>query len=303
MKRKNCACKFEIGISKNWSLLEEKKNFLFLLCISRSLLPALRENNRFGEAADLVQYFHPHSDELIAVLCDGRFYHRAITESVTMTNSNDHLEFIRNHLNDYAGQIIQKIQTDHEQFQAHVTRLQTIRKQKLEKQLNDADGNDDDCDMFSDTTSMNSSRYTGSSRGTARTFRSSKSKRRHERKLLSLKEGSPFEDIALIDVIYNLIQQIYGQQPHIGEQLKCLIDLELDTCAREMQRKFGELLDDIQRKMDQIWLPEMIVSGEIKAEEFMDYLHAQNQQHYAMISKWIFIFFLLLRNVGKQLRI
>lgn len=247
-------------------------------------MPALRENNRFGEAADLVQYFHPHSDELIAVLCDGRFYHRAITESVMMGNSNDHLESIRKHLNDYATETIQKIQSDHEQFQTHVNRLQTIRKEKLEKQLND-DGNDDDCDMFSDTTSMNSSRFTGSSRGTARTFRSSKSKRRHERKLLSLKEGSPFEDIAIIDAVYNLVQQIYGQQSQIGEILKCLIDLELDSCAREIQTKFSELLDDVQRKMDQIWLPEMIVSGEIKAEEYMDYLHAQSQQHYAMISK------------------
>lgn len=249
-------------------------------------MPALRENNRFGEAADLVQYFHPHSDELIAVLCDGRFYHRAITESVTMANSNDHLESIRKHSNDYAAEIAQKIQSDHEQFQTQVNRLQTIRKQKLEKQLND-DGNDDDCDMFSDTTSMNSSRFTGSSRGTSRTFRSSKSKRRHERKLLSLKEGSTFEDIALIDAIYNLVQQIYGQQSQVAELLKCLVDLELDTCAREIQTKFSELLDEIQRKMDQIWLPEMIVSGEIKAEEYMDYLHAQSQQHYAMISKCI----------------
>lgn len=247
-------------------------------------MPALRENNRLEEAADLVQYFHPHSDELIAVLCEGRFYHRALTESVTMANPNEHAELIRKHLNDYAAETAQKIQNDHEQFRTHVNRLQTIRKEKLDKQLND-DGNDDDCDMFSDTTSMNSSRFTGGSRGTGRTFRSGKSKRRHERKLLSLKEGNPFEDIALIDAIYNHVQQIYGQQSQIGEVLKCLVDLELDSCAREIQKKFSELLDDIQGNLDKVWLPEMIVSGEINAEEYMDYLHAQNNQHYAMISK------------------
>lgn len=248
-------------------------------------MPALQENNRLSDAADLVQYFHPHSDQLIAALCDGHFYHRAITESSTMPNSNDQLDLIRKHLSEYADQILQKIHTDHDQFQAHVTRLQTIRKEKLDKQANDNDGNDDDCDMFSDTTSMNSSRFTGGSRGTARTFRSSKSKRRHERKLMSLKEGNPFEDIALIDVIYNLIQHIYEQQSHIGEQLKCLVDMELDASAREIQKKFAESLEHINRSLDTVWLPEMIVSGEIKVEEFMDYLHAQNQQHYAMISK------------------
>lgn len=270
--------------------------FVFFLsaCYNcRSLLPALRENDRFGEAADLVQYFHPHSDELIKVLCDGRFYHRASTESVTMTTPNDQFEFIRNHLNDFAGQTIQKIHSDHEQFQTHVDRLQTIRKQRSEKQLNGGDGDgDDDCDMFSDTTSMNSSRFTGGSRAsTARTFRSSKSKRKHERKLLSLKEGNPFEDIALIDAVYNLIQHIYGQQQHIGEHLKCLVDMELDACAREIQQKFGELLERIKQTVDSVWLPEMIVSGEIKAEEYMDYLHAQNQQHYVMISKCCAFFY------------
>lgn len=201
-----------------------------------------------------------------------------------MSSPSKHLDFVRNHLHDCAGQVLQKIRTDHEQFQAQVDRLQTIRKEKLEKQAN-GDAHEDDCDMFSDTTSMNSSRFTGGSRGTARTFRSSKSKRRHERKLMSLKEGSPFEDIALIDAIYNLIQHIYEQQPHIGEHLKCLVDVELDGNAREIQKEFGELIDLVSRTLDVVWIPEMIVSGEIKVEEFMDYLHAQNQQHYAMISK------------------
>lgn len=199
-------------------------------------------------------------------------------------------DFVRNHLNEFAGQTIEKIQADQTQFKYYVTRIQTVRKEKAEKLLN-GDGDDDDCDMFSDTTSMNSSRFTGGSRGTAKSFRSSKSKRKHERKLMSLKEGNPFEDIALIDTIYTSALNIYGQQQQIHDILKSLVDLELDSAAIEIQKAFNGFLDDVKRSLDVVWLPEMMVSGEIKVEEYMDYLRVQNEQHYAMISKG-FVYFL-----------
>lgn len=245
-------------------------------------MPALQENNRFIQAADLVQYFHPHSTLLIRVLCDGKLYQRAIIESASIPEP--HIGLIRNHLYEFAGRMIEQIYADHEQFRKHVARLQTIRKKKADKLLN-GDPDDDDCDMFSDTTSMNSSRFTGGSKSSARTFRSGKSRRKHERKLMSLKEGNPFEDIALIDALYNLIHKVYGQQLEIHDLLKSLIDLELDDIGIQVQNVFNGLLEDMKRSLDLVWIPEMMVSGEINAEEFMDYLRVQNEQHYAMISK------------------
>lgn len=246
------------------------------------MLPALQENHKFDEAVELVQYFYPHSVLLIQVLCDGKFYQKAILESAHLPVSQDH--FIRNHLILFANRTIERITADHVQFRNQVTRLQTVRKQKAEKLLN-GDGDDDDCDMFSDTTSMNSSRFTGGSRGSTKSFRSSRSKRKHERKLMSLKEGNPFEDIALIDAIYNLALNIFGQQQHIHILLKSLVDLELDTIGIVIQKQYNELLEFIRSSLNIVWLPEMMVSGEIKVEEYMDYLRAQNEQHYAMISK------------------
>lgn len=248
-------------------------------------MPALQESRRYNEVADLVQHFHPHSEELVRVLCDGRLYQKAVLEASTMSDSS-HLSFVRSNLMDFAKQTIEKTRLDHEQFRTQVKRLQTIREEKSQKLMNgDADEDVDDCDMFSDTTSMNSSRFTGGSRGTARTFRSSKSKRKHERKLMSLKEGNPFEDIALIDALYTHIQNAYGQQQPINELLKSLVDLEVDEIAIDLQHVFGDSLDQMKQMMDVIWLPEMMVSGEIKVEDYMDYVKAQNDQHYAMISK------------------
>lgn len=251
-------------------------------------MPALQENNRCNEAAELIQYFRPHSEQLIKVLCDGRLYQKAILEVANVPDLQ--IDFVRNHLNEFAHQTIEKIQADQTQFTYQVNRLQTVRREKAEKLLN-GDGDDDDCDMFSDTTSMNSSRFTGASRGSAKSFRSSKSKRKHERKLMSLKEGNPFEDIALIDAIYTLTLTIYGQQQLIHDILKTLVDLELDIVAIDIQKAFNALLEDVKRSLDLVWLPEMMVSGEIKVEEYMDYLRVQNEQHYAMISKEILILF------------
>lgn len=81
--------------------------------------------------------------------------------------------------------------------------------------------------MFSDTSSVNTSRYSTSSRGTGKTFRSSKNRRKHERKLLSLKEGNPFEDIALIDALYVLIHKILEQQSNVRDICLALIELNL----------------------------------------------------------------------------
>lgn len=42
-----------------------------------------------------------------------------------------------------------------------------------------------------------------------RSYRSSKNRRKQERKLLSLKEGSTFEDLGLIHVLYQIITTAY----------------------------------------------------------------------------------------------
>lgn len=150
--------------------------------------------------------------------------------------------------------------------------------------MNGIEDDVNDCDLFSDTSSMNSSRFTGTSKGSGKSHRSSKNRRKHERKLLSLKEGNPFEDLALIDAIYNLAQKSYAQQQQVHDLLQALIDLQLDNEGIQLQQTFEELLTVIKDSLDSVWLPEMMVPGELKVEEVMDYAQSQTNQHYAMIS-------------------
>lgn len=270
-----------------------------------SLIPALQENGKFKDAAELVKRYRNNFDLYVKLLCEGKHYSDAIFEAKNHSQLSGKCEsplesfavfnlfhfysvedFVRTHLTDYANQLTDKVRADCDQFVAYSQRLQKVRKDKTDRLLNGIEDDVDNCDMFSDTSSMNSSRFTGTSKGSGKSHRSSKNRRKHERKLMSLKEGNPFEDIALVDAIYNATHKAYGQQTHIHDILQSLIDLGLDVEGVKLQKSFDELLLTIRDSLDKIWIPEMMVSGEVKVEEIMDYVKVQNEQHYAMISEW-----------------
>lgn len=260
-------------------------NFLVSL-LYRSLLPALQENGKHRDAADMAKYFSQGASQLVRILCDGRLYREAIFEVTQQTDIPTSL--ISDHLNEYANQMLPKLQADNNQFNAYVLRLEAVRKLKADRLLNGDDGDDDlaDFDMFSDTTSMNSSRMSGSSRHSGRSRRSSKNRRKHERRLTSLKEGNPFEDIALIDALYTLCHKIYDQQTQIRDLLQSLIAIGLDGIGVEIQAAFQQSLADITKALDVVWIQELMVPGEPKFEEISDYIKLQKDLHYAMISKY-----------------
>jgi hypothetical protein len=67
--------------------------------------------------------------------------------------------------------LLNEINEDETSFSHYKNRLQIVRKEKLTKKQEADDGDegkfDDDCDLYSDTTSMgSSSRSTASSKGT-----------------------------------------------------------------------------------------------------------------------------------------
>lgn len=253
----------------------------------RSLLPALQENGKHRDAADMAKYFNQDARELVRILCDGHLYREAVFEAgqqAAVAPSS-----VSDHLTEYAQQMLAKVRADHSQFNGYVRRLETVRKHKAERLLNGDDGDDDlaDFDMFSDTTSMNSSRMSGgSSRHSGRSRRSSKNRRKHERRLTSLKEGNPFEDIALIDALYTLCHKIHDQQPPMRDLLQSLIAVGLDGVGVEVQAAFQQSLADIAKALDVVWIPELMVPGEPKFEEFSDYVKLQTELHYAMISEY-----------------
>lgn len=196
------------------------------------LLNTLSDVGRWKEACDLVRRFLPHDNmTLLDVLVKGKFYQEAILE-VALVDKKELLdELVRPQLKQHLLEAITSVENDRKLYLEQKERLLLIRSEKTKKMQNPDDDNDD---MFSETTSIASSQ---NSRSSSKTFRSSKTKRKHERKLMNLKEGNKYEDVALIDSIWKLVHKIISteNQETIKELLKHSVEMEIDESGKVLQ--------------------------------------------------------------------
>uniref|UniRef100_A0A182RQR3 Elongator complex protein 1 n=1 Tax=Anopheles funestus TaxID=62324 RepID=A0A182RQR3_ANOFN len=235
--------------------------------ILRSLVPALLEAGEY-DAAATIAYDHL-KDARLAIEClvkDHR-YERALL----LANEPDLQDKVRSCLGNYLTTLDETLCSEKEQFLHQKERLATVREERARKQSSaaagedqgDMDGDCGDCDLYSDSSTIASSRHTGTSGRSGKSHRSSKNRRKHERKLLNLKEGNPFEDIALIDALHTLIVRVCNieRQRHVRSICQVALELSYDDEARRLQHEYGALLQLMRYSLDAIWLPEMIVPG------------------------------------------
>ncbi|XP_053960279.1 elongator complex protein 1 [Anastrepha ludens] len=256
-----------------------------------SMVSALQEQGRYDIAHQLLKTYGTNFKEALQCLLKGNLYLAAILEVRMHCQEIDLLdEVVKPDLIAYSKQLAQQLADDEKLFVEHKQRLHDVRvlaQQKRDGLVNCYDQPDiDEADLLSDTTSLRSSRYTGSSQGTGKTFRSSKNRRKHERKLLSLKPGNPFEDIALIDALYNLVMKLANQQQQMRDTCKALIELQLDEVAAALQTQYGHLLTLMQDSFDAIWTDEMVNTQamQYKPTPYTDYTQLQNEQRYAVLA-------------------
>ncbi|XP_040154975.1 putative elongator complex protein 1 [Anopheles arabiensis] len=235
--------------------------------VLRSLVPGLLEAGEYDAAATIA---HDHlKDARLAIEClvkDHR-YERAL---LLATEPELH-EAVRSSVGEYLTTLIETLCSEKEQFLRQKDRLSTVREDRIRKQsaaaaagdLDDGDGDCGDCDLFSDSSTIASSRHTGTSGRSGKSHRSSKNRRKHERKLLNLKEGNPFEDIALIDALHSLVVRVCGveRQRHVRSICQVAMELCYDDEAHKLQEEYGALFQLIRYSLDAIWVPEMIVPG------------------------------------------
>uniref|UniRef100_T1P7H5 Elongator complex protein 1 n=1 Tax=Musca domestica TaxID=7370 RepID=T1P7H5_MUSDO len=267
--------------------------------VALSLAAPLQEQGRYEEAYHLSKTYGQNPKDSLQCLIKGKLFLKAISETQMQQGSGDNkaqdeedtlTTLVSNELLAYQSVLLNSITGDEDLFKQHKDRLIQVRANRLKLAQFGAGDDDqvdiDECDLLSDTTSMRSSRYTASSRGTGKTFRSSKNRRKHERKILSLKPGNPFEDIALIDALYNQITRCFGQQQHVRDTCKAMLQLQQDAAARQLQASYKHLLSTMQNSLDDIWIEEMLQSC---GQQFLqgpnvDYTQLKNEQRYAMLS-------------------
>ncbi|XP_053669456.1 elongator complex protein 1 [Anopheles marshallii] len=272
--------------------------------VLRSLVPALLEAGEY-DAAATIAYDHLKDTRLaIDCLVKDHRYERALL----LANEPDLQAKVRSCLGEYLATLDETLCAENEQFLRQKERLVTVREERSRKLTSAAAGEDHgdadvdcgDCDLYSDSSTIASSRHTGTSGRSGKSHRSSKNRRKHERKLLNLKEGNPFEDIALIDALHTLVVRVCGveRQRHVRSICQVALELSYDDEAQKLQRDYGALFQLIRYSLDTVWVPEMIVPGlppSSGAETAMvgdmsapiltpsDLVRAQDAQRYALI--------------------
>ncbi|XP_077863175.1 elongator complex protein 1-like [Saccoglossus kowalevskii] len=233
---------------------KEKKSDL-----CRELADYLHAHRQYSEAAYLLEHYIDDMEEAIVMLIDGSLWDDAL---LTMYRHN-RMDIIETNLkpalllnfNTYVSQLDGMMS----QFETHKNRLAVVRetKEKRKQGLFDEDGvPDKDGDLFSDTSSIGrSSSYTASSSRIS--GRSSKNRRKAERKKYSLKEGSEFEEFALLQALCDIVMKVEKLKGDVGNLLKALIQCQYDIQAGELQLCMEKMVTSVDKSMNEIWKPDL----------------------------------------------
>ncbi|GBP91737.1 A disintegrin and metalloproteinase with thrombospondin motifs 7 [Eumeta japonica] len=150
--------------------------------------------------------------------------------------------------------------TNSSTFKIHKERLQIVRENKSKKseEFYDVSFANKDSDLYSDAGSTLAS---SASRSSSRTFRSSKNRRKHERKVASLKEGSQYEDVALVMALHTLVTATFNMRSYVKEVNVALCCFNMDKEALMLQNGLDKLLNEMKDSFKQIWTNELVLEA------------------------------------------
>ena len=86
--------------------------------------------------------------------------------------------------------------------------------------------------------------------------RSTKNRRKAERKKHSLREGSANEDIALMEALGEIVSTVDRLQDEVAGLLGILVQFGFMNEGKDIQRIFEKLLSLVKSKMNKIWPPQ-----------------------------------------------
>ena len=130
------------------------------------------------------------------------------------------------------------------------------------EEMIEMDRNVEDADMFSDTTSFRGSvTSTVKSKSTLKTrtttrSKSSKNRRKQERKIYTTKEGSMYEDIGIIAAVHELISSVSQVRDEVREVVRVAVEIGRDDLVPDTQNKMEEWMTLIDKVSPVVWRPE-----------------------------------------------
>ncbi|XP_037351049.1 elongator complex protein 1 [Talpa occidentalis] len=234
--------------------------------LSRTLAGKLVEQRKHQEAATVLEQYAQDYEEAVLLLLEGA----AWEEALRLVHKYNRLDIIETNIKPSVLEAQKNymvfLDSQTAVFSRHKKRLSVVRelKQQAQQNLDDEVPHCQESDLFSETSSvMSGSDMSGKySHSNSRiSARSSKNRRKAERKKHSLKEGSPLEDLALLEALNEVVQGIEKLKDEICQLLKMLFLFEFDEQGRELQKTFEDTLQLIERSLPEIWTPNHLQSS------------------------------------------
>ncbi|XP_064414336.1 elongator complex protein 1 isoform X2 [Latimeria chalumnae] len=231
-----------------------------LASLARTMSGKLGDQRRYSEAAVLLEQYAQDYEEAITLLLEGGAWEDAL-RLIYKYNRLDILETnLKPALLEAQNNHMLFLESQKTTFLRHKTRLAVVRelKEKVQQELLDEEAPDGpEADLFSEASSVvtgsavSSTKYSHSnSRISAR---SSKNRRKAERKKHSLKEGSPLEDVALLEALGEIMRAVDKLTEEVHRLLKALVLFAYDAQALELQQALEETLHLMEKSIPEIW--------------------------------------------------
>ncbi|XP_041653539.1 elongator complex protein 1 [Cheilinus undulatus] len=226
-----------------------------LALLARDLAEKLTEQRRYSEAALLLDQYAKDCEEAILALIMGAVWEEAL-RLIYIHNRQDITETnLKPALLEAVGTQTTFLESQVAMFTRHRTRLVVVREQKEKARMDMLDDDGPDCpdaDLYSEASSvLTGSKYSQSNSRIS--SRSSKNRRKAERKKMSLKEGSPMEDRALMCALSDIVTTVDKMREEVHSLLKALVLFQFDKQAEKLQAAYEEALQMMEAAVPEVW--------------------------------------------------
>ncbi|XP_051785859.1 elongator complex protein 1 [Erpetoichthys calabaricus] len=249
-----CSWQLAFCMASQLNFTEDK-----LAGLARTLAGKLQEQRRHSEAALILEQYAKDCEEAICALIESSSWEEAL-RLIYLHNRYDVIDTnLKPAIREAHSSQSAFLESQKTMFVKYKERLVVVRELKEKERLNLLDDEMPDCpdsDLFSEASSMMTTSNMGSkySQSNSRiSARSSKNRRKAERKKYSLKEGSPLEDLALLQALGEIIQAIGKLSGEVSGLLKMLVFFGCDCQAREFQKDLDETLKLMEKSIPEIW--------------------------------------------------
>ncbi|XP_014779296.1 putative elongator complex protein 1 [Octopus bimaculoides] len=240
--------------------LNYSKNQIIELC--NTMAVSLKSMNRHQDAAVLYEQYVEDVEEAIVTLIEGSLW----TESLRLMYKYKRQDFIETNLKEAILAACQNemdsLENMFTDFKRHMKRLVLVRKEKQKAKLDiyEDEGLITNADLYSESSSIagdsvvssTSNRTSLLSRSTGR---SSRNRRKLEKKKWSLKEGSLFEEFALVDELSKIIKQVDTLRADTHSLLLVLVQFDFESKAEQLQEFYDNFLKHIEKNLPTLRKP------------------------------------------------